>query len=376
VYNQYFGSAYLASAPSSGQGTVKKPTLTVERAYGSVSVAIKSKGTLYLNGEAMGELTPGAAARIDDVETGKVSVEMRYAGGKTETSTVDVAKNAVTAVTFTYVERPKASESMVLVEGGTFIMGDQTGTRDPSEQPAHSVTVSSFLIGKYEVTVGEFRRFVEEIGYVTRAEGGGGAEVFWVGRVPERRKDASWKNPYFPQADQNPVVCVSWEDAAAYCNWLSESEGLADFYQINDDGTVAVDWSANGYRLPTEAEWEYAANGGKKGRGTLFAGSNNAVEVAWYDANSDGGTHPVGTKKANELGLYDMSGNVCEWCNDWFTGYMESAQSNPRGPQIGTFRAYRGASWCDSGASLPTFRDSRGQSDRFNRTGFRIARAP
>jgi formylglycine-generating enzyme required for sulfatase activity len=376
VYNQYFGSTFLAGSTALAQSTAKKPTLTVERAYGSVSVVAKSKGTLYLNGEAMGELTPGALARIDDVETGKVSVEMRYAGGKTETSTADVAKNTVTAVTFTYVERPKATESMVLVEGGTFQMGTTDASRHPSERPAHLVTVSSFLMGKYEVTVGEFRRFVEETSYATSAEGGGGAEVFWVGKTPERKKDASWKNPYFPQTERNPVVCVSWVDAAAYCNWLSGAEGLAEFYRINADGTVAVNWSANGYRLPTEAEWEYAARGGKKGQGTSFSGSNDMGEAAWYDANSGGSTHTVGTKKPNELGLYDMSGNVGEWCNDWFAGYTESTQTDPRGPQSGTFRAYRGASWCDPDAAISTFRDSRDQGDHFNRTGFRIARAP
>ncbi len=160
IYNQFFASAYLAgqgSAPAPAVTPDKKPTLTVEKAYGSVTVGVKTQGTLYLNGTAMGQLTPGASARLDNIEAGQASLEMRYGDGKAESLTADVAKNAVTSVAFMYVEQPKVLGNMVLVEGGTFQMGDTFGDGGTSEKPVHAVTVSSFLMAKYEVTQKEWR---------------------------------------------------------------------------------------------------------------------------------------------------------------------------------------------------------------------------
>ncbi len=206
---------------------------------------------------------------------------------------------------------------MVYVSGGTFEMGctsEQSGC-EGYESPVHTVTLNSFLIGKYEIT---------QIQY----------------------KDIMGTNPSRFKADNRPVERVSWYNAIKFCNKLSLRDGLEPCYTING-GSVTCDFSKNGYRLPTEAEWEYAARGGSEGSATLYAGSNNADDVAWYKGNSGSQTNEVGTKQPNELGLYDMSGNVWEWCWDWFVDnyYSSSPQNNPKGPDTGVWRVMRGGSW-------------------------------
>ncbi|MHB2148652.1 SUMF1/EgtB/PvdO family nonheme iron enzyme [Calditrichota bacterium LG25] len=204
---------------------------------------------------------------------------------------------------------------MVYVPGGTFTMGDTWGDGDSDERPTHSVTVNSFYMGKYEVTQAQYQEIMGN-------------------------------NPSYFQGDNRPVEQVIWYDAVEFCNKLSEREGLEPCYTIN--GTdVTCDFTKNGYRLPTEAEWEYAAKGGANGNDTKYSGSDNVDDVAWYAGNSGGHTHEVGTKQPNELGLYDMSGNVWEWCWDWYASdyYSNSPQDNPKGPDSGTYRVLRGGSW-------------------------------
>ena len=199
---------------------------------------------------------------------------------------------------------------MMLVEAGEFEMGSADGPRD--EQPMHTVTISnSFFMSKFEVTFDEYDIFCEDTLRYNLPEDGG------LGR------------------GNHPVFGVDWDEAIEYCNWLSKKEGLDPCY--SGKGKVAeCDFSANGYRLPTEAEWEYAAHGGQKSQGYLFAGSNDPDEVAWYRSNSEGVRHPVGQKKPNELGLFDMSGNNFEWCWDWYVEdyYQESPAIDPRGPSL------------------------------------------
>jgi formylglycine-generating enzyme required for sulfatase activity len=245
---------------------------------------------------------------------------------------------------------------MVRVEGGTFMMGSEDG--DDDESPVHEVTLSSFMIGKYEVTVGEFRAFVEDTNYTTLAETKGGA-VVWTGDAWELKEDASWKNPYLTQTEKHPVTCITWYDAIEYCNWLSKQEGLTPVYTINKSKadpknnneydaykwSVSCNWTANGYRLPTEAEWEFAARGGNKSKGYQYSGSDDLNAVAWYWANAGETTHAVGTKSPNELGIYDMSGNVWEWCWDWYGDYPESRSTDPKGVNEGWGRVLRGGSW-------------------------------
>lgn len=209
-------------------------------------------------------------------------------------------------------------DNMVFVQGGTFQMGSNDGSDD--EKPIHSVTLSDFYISKYEVTQKEWEKIM---GY----------------------NPSDWKGKNLP------VESVSWYDAVEFCNKKSQVESLTSCYTGSEKNTKC-NFSANGYRLPTEAEWEYAAKGGHLANGSNllnggynYSGSNNIGDVAWYSSNSGSKTHSVGTKKANELGIYDMSGNVWEWCNDWKGNYSSGSQTNPRGPNWGMSRVFRGGSW-------------------------------
>lgn len=187
---------------------------------------------------------------------------------------------------------------MVYVEGGTFTMGATAEQRSDAysvEKPVHQVTLSDYYIGETQVT-----------------------QALW--------KAVMGKDPSNWIGDDLPVEQVSWEDAHEFIKKLNEETGRT-------------------FRLPTEAEWEYAARGGKNSKRYKYSGSNRIDEVAWYDGNSGGKTHPVKEKKANELGLYDMSGNVLEWCNDWYGEYSSDAQPNPQGPKKGSYRVLRGGSW-------------------------------
>jgi formylglycine-generating enzyme required for sulfatase activity len=245
---------------------------------------------------------------------------------------------------------------MVLVDPGTFAMGSSAGR--PDEQPVHTVrTTRAFYIGRYEVTFDEYDRFCEDTGRTMADDEGRGR-----GKLP--------------------VIQVTWYDAAAYCNWLSEREGLTPCYSGTGKLTQC-DWHANGYRLPTEAEWEYAARGGHKGQGYLYAGSDNPDEVAWYEDDSGNQIHPVGQKQPNELGLYDMSGNLFEWCWDWYrpdyyassptedpTGPPPQSVATPRGPE----RVRRSGSWREDAVSIRSTCRSFDYASYVGDNGFRLAR--
>lgn len=181
----------------------------------------------------------------------------------------------------------------ISVVGGTFKMGSETG--HPDECPVHEVTLSDFEIGKYPVT-----------------------QAQWV--------EIMGSNPSHFKGDDLPVESVSWEDVQLFIEKLNEKTGL-------------------NYRLPSEAEWEYAARGGQLSNGFKYAGSDNLNDVAWYRGNSGSKTHPVGLKASNELGIYDMSGNIYEWCADWYDSYTSDSQTNPIGPLTGDCRVVRVGSW-------------------------------
>jgi formylglycine-generating enzyme required for sulfatase activity len=172
-----------------------------------------------------------------------------------------------------------------------------------------------------------------------------------------------FSNPGVNEEQENrPVECVSFYDAIVYCNKRSIAEGLNPCYKINGSyrpidwgfapnsfnaewNAVTCDFSADGYRLPTEAEWEYAARGGKHSKGYIYSGSDTLTLVGWYKENGGERPQPVKMKRPNELGLYDMSGNMWEWCNDWYDTYSADAQVNPQGPSEGRSRVVRGGSW-------------------------------
>ncbi len=215
-----------------------------------------------------------------------------------------------------------APNGFVLVQGGTYTMGSSSGNSD--ELPLHSVTLSSFYISKTEVTQGQWKAV--------------------MGTNPSN---------FSSVGDNGPVEQVSWYDCISYCNKLSIKEGKPPCYSISGNtspidwtsGTIACDFTAKGYRLPTEAEWEYAARGGNKSAGYSYSGSNTLNDVAWNNSNSGSTTHIVGAKTANELGINDMSGNVWEWCWDWFGSYSNSSQTNPTGAASGSYHIVRGGSW-------------------------------
>jgi len=219
----------------------------------------------------------------------------------------------------------------VAVKGGTFQMGSNSGRID--EKPVHSVTVSDFNISKTEVTFEQYDAFCDAIGR-------------------DKPDDEGWGR------GNRPVIYVDWQDAFDYCEWMSKTTGET-------------------YRLPTEAEWEYAARGGSKSKGYTYSGGNNLYAVAWYDNNSRDKTHPVAQKQPNELGLYDMSGNVYEWCSDWYGDYSSSPQTDPQGSNSEEYRVLRGGGWLhhDSGCRV-AFRLGYSPDGRYNFYGFRLVLSP
>ena len=220
----------------------------------------------------------------------------------------------------------------VLVEGGKFRMGNDNGL-SPDESPEHEDTLNSFFMSATEVTFDQYDRFCTSTNRPKPNDNGWG------------RGDM-------------PVMNVNWNDAYEYCLWASKVTGA----------TV---------RLPTEAEWEYAARGGGKSHGYEFSGGNHLDDVGWYSENSDRKSHPVGEKRPNELGLYDMTGNVWEWCADWYSDeyYSVSPSKNPRGPVSGTYHVLRGGSWLSTEAYSHVTTRSSLRSDYISvNNGFRVVK--
>jgi formylglycine-generating enzyme len=238
-------------------------------------------------------------------------------------------KRLLYALTFLFAIALHPAE-MVQITGGKFVMGDKA---EPDATP-HEISVSSFLMDKYLVTQEEFQRA--------------------MGANPSR-----WKAP------KNPVEQVRWSDAVKYCNKRSELEGLKPCYNLE---TWQCDFEANGYRLPTEAEWEYACRAGTASD-YFFGGSPDKLkEFAWFDKNSGGRPRPVGQKKPNPWGLYDMVGNVWQWCNDFYKVdyYKESPKQDPRGPVSGQNKVVRGGAWrfaADNCRSGYRYNESPGYAD-------------
>lgn len=235
---------------------------------------------------------------------------------------------------------------MVFVKGGTFIMGctqEQGSDCEDNENPAHPVTLNDFYIGRYEVTQKQWREIM-------------GTDI-------RRQRDSiNEQFPLYGLGDNYPMYYVSWYEAQDFIEKLNEKTG-------------------KNYRLPTEAEWEYAARGGGQSRGYKYSGSNTLEEVAWYHENSgeSGGksnpvTHPVGTKKANELDIYDMNGNVWEWVSDMYGDYSREPQNNPGGPGTGWLYVLRGGSWLyNARLERVSLRGSSAANGCGGHIGFRLA---
>ena len=201
---------------------------------------------------------------------------------------------------------------------------EQGSDADSDEYPVHSVTLSDYYIGETEVT-----------------------QELW--------KAVMGSNPSYFKGSQKPVEQVSWNDCKEFITKLNKLTG-------------------KNFRLPTEAEWEYAARGGNKSKGYKYSGSNTIGNVAWYTDNSSSKTHDVKTKTPNELGIYDMSGNVYEWCEDWYGNYSSGSQTNPTGPSTGSYCVLRGGCWYDSAkACRVSYRYSYNPDNGNLINGFRLA---
>lgn len=216
------------------------------------------------------------------------------------------------------------SFTMKLVEGGSFQMG-LTSEQDicvDSEKPVHNVTLNDFYMGEVEVTQALWKVVM----------GTSVSQQLQKTKSAINKSKEAWRDigplKLHGEGSDYPIYYVSWDDCQEFIQKLNQLTGMK-------------------FRLPTEAEWEYAARGGKKSRGYEYAGSDNIDEVAWYSLNSGKGVHNVRTKKPNEIGLYDMTGNVLEWCSDYYdnTYYEKSPSTNPKGPSSGTYHVLRGGAW-------------------------------
>lgn len=232
-------------------------------------------------------------------------------------------------------ESTEPGGEMILIPAGEFIMGSPDGEGHDDEHPQHVVFVDSFYMGKYEVTFEQYDFFCEKTGR-------------------SKPRDRNWGR------GKRPVINVSWYDAAAFCDWLS-------------------DLSGDRYRLPTEAEWEYACRAGTTTQYSFGDGTRNLGLYAWHRGNAGRQTHPVGTLLSNAWGLHDMHGNVWEWCSDWYgrNYYVSSPSRNPKGPTNGEYRyrVRRGGSWYYFGGSIRSAdRDGATPDGTLHAMGFRLAR--
>jgi len=259
--------------------------------------------------------------------------------------------------TFTTLQAPVFSGALVYVEGGSFQMGCGTGagTCNSWELPVHTVTLDNFNISKYEITNQQYADFLNAYGSSTVLSGEYAGQIM----IEASSGTYDWglhnnSGTWAPVAgyENSPVILVSWYGANEFCQYY-------------------------GCRLPTEAEWEYAARGGVNYTDYyMYSGSNAVYDVAWYQNNSSNHTHQVGTKATNQLGIFDMSGNVWEWCSDWYGDYTSGSQINPTGPTTGSYRVYRGGSWGDNADFCRSaIRNNFTPGTHSNVLGFRLVRS-
>jgi len=389
----------VASAPSAAT-----PTMTVTRNYGVLVVSAVSSGTLFLDGKPMGELPAGAEARLDSVEVGSRTLEIKYPDGKQESRTVTVKKDGSSAVVFTYTApKPLASSTpatpappptpvpvpapvpaapptpsapsartpaataallagFMRIPAGSFQMGspESEKARFKNEGPQHQVTISrEFWMAQYEVTFEEY-------------------DAFCAATARDKPDDYGYGR------GRVPVIGVSWLDAVEYCNWRSRKEKLEPAYTISGT-TVTWNQKADGYRLPTEAEWEYACRAGTTTAtyfGDILTSAQSNIDGSIQYNTTEKGVYlkkpvPVGSYPPNQWKLYDMHGNVLEWCWDYFGDYVAKAFTDPIGPSLGTDRVRRGGSWYTGGQhARSAYRLGNKPTSKFMYLGFRLARTP
>ncbi|PID30645.1 MAG: hypothetical protein CR982_00925 [Candidatus Cloacimonadota bacterium] len=354
------GVFFISCSNSSTESSNEAPVITILSPSDSSSLTIGytvlvkisiqddgkiEKGDLYLDDQPLTSFTASDYeynwSISTDLSIGEhfLRAFVRDSEGLTDSSEIGVVLNNFAV-----------NDKMVLVEGGQFQMGDYFDKGYDDETPVHSVELNSFFMGKHEVTQDEYSSLMNS-------------------------------NPSNFLGDNRPVEKVSWYEAIEYCNKLSELEGFDKCYSGSGDDIVC-DFRKNGYRLPTEAEWEYAARGGIHYVDSLsYSGCNKKSELeqySWYYSTSNGKTRHVESKLPNQLGLYDMSGNVWEWCWDWYNGtyYSYIPIVNPEGPLSGSCRVIRGGSWHDKAKSCRVAdRNLFYPSDAINTLGFRVVRS-
>lgn len=330
------------TAQSAGQTIKLNNPLPI---YGSLIVdGSPADVDVYVDGKKVGT----SPLFVSELLIGTHTIRLEKDGYDQQEKTVQIAENQESMLDFTLTKTvakapivPAAPQggavetitvkgvsfNMIQVQGGTFTMGAKGIDAYDWEKPTHQVTLSDYYIAETEVT-----------------------QELW--------KVVMGSNPSNFSGTNLPVEKVSWDDCQTFVTKLNQLTG-------------------KNFRLPTEAEWEYAARGGQKSKGYMYAGSNTLSNVAWYRDNSSSKTHPVKQKQANELGLYDMTGNVLEWCQDWYGSYSSNAQTNPTGPSSGSYRVYRGGSW-DYSASYcrVAYRNNSSPGNRYYFLGFRVVLLP
>ena len=330
----YRSASLMVTVNQKQTETVTLPPL--EKVYGALHVDVEPiDAEIYLDGKLLGK----APNLFNDVPIGKHRVRISKPGYVDRMDDVEIFENKQTKISGSLQRGDKTLVSftvkgvtfkMVKVEGGTFTMGataEQGDDAADDERPAHQVTLTDYYIGQTEVT-----------------------QELWTAVMGN--------NPSHFKGDNLPVEIVSWEECQTFIKKLNS--------------LLSKELSGKRFALPTEAQWEFAARGGNKSTGYKYAGSNNIGDVAWFEGNSGRMTHPVAQKRPNELGLYDMSGNVDEWCQDWNGRYSSNAQTNPQGPASGTRRVYRGGSWGAYAASRVSNRSYTAPVYRYGWLGFRL----
>jgi formylglycine-generating enzyme required for sulfatase activity len=310
---------------------------------GTIQVEIfPTDAVIELKGET-GEVYTSSGMKIfESIPFGNYDLSVKKRGYKSYKDRIKLKQDQTITKSITLIEGKDIVTNLIFVQGGSFQMGSNAG--NINEKPIHSVTVRSFYLGKYEVTQKEWN-------------------------------DLMISNKSKIKADNNPVEQITWIQAIEFCNKKSKQEGLSPCYEINGNN-VTCDFNMNGYRLPTEAEWEYAARGGNKSKGFVYSGSNDINLIAWNVSNSKKRTHKIGSRDPNELGIYDMTGNVYEWCWDWSGKYRSDSLTDPTGVENGSYRIFRGGS-CYSEIRDCTVTYRSGYSPFGSRTdiGFRLARS-
>ena len=322
----------IDSEPHQGNGRIELTLPVGTHNYQVVAMGYETaEGSIKLTSSQPRTITEHLVAKaqqpaVQQATSPVVQQTVAQATPTTQTTSTTAATSPSGSVIETITVKG-VSFKMVRVEGGTFTMGatnEQGSDAYSNEKPAHQVTVSTYSIGETEVT-----------------------QALW--------EAVMGNNPSNWQGKNLPVERVSWEDCLTFISKLNQLTGRR-------------------FRLPTEAEWEYAARGGSKSRGYKYSGSNNIDDVAWYTNNASSKTHIVKTKQANELGLYDMSGNVWEWCQDWYSSYSSGSQSNPTGAASGANRVIRGGSWSfNAKLSRSSFRLNITPTYRYYFLGLRLA---